>query len=253
MNLGLYLSMLSKAVTEHMAALRVGLRSLEDGSFKSKAETPRPGALMQFSLQLPVDVNRDAAAAQLCNRCFVSIVGELVTYLDRMIAFKRLRSKQLFIPTGVRTRDDVLQLIQRLLDEEYTAVARDTSLSNPKKLAEFPGIVQIANDSCLSYFSVRRCLEHHGGRAAEDLVISYGRLKLIAGDGSMEFTQPGQPGPPGVGINLSMDHTSRVLPAGNAVALKEDELEHIVFTIQMLIGPEIKRVLDATNAAPPTP
>ena len=96
---------------------------------------------MQFSIELPVDVNRDAAVAQLCNRCFVSVVGELVTYLDRMIAFKRLRSRQLSVPAGVSTRDEVLQLIQRLLDEEYAAVARDTRLSNPKKLAEFPGIV----------------------------------------------------------------------------------------------------------------
>ncbi len=245
----LYLSVLSQAVAGHLAALRVALRSLEDGSSMSKAATPRPGAFLQFSFELPA--GPDAAAAQLCNRCFVSVVGELVTYLDRMIAFKRFTSKQVPLPSGITTPDAVLQLVQRLLDEEYAAVARDTSLSNPKKLGFFPGIDPIARDSSLSYFSVRRCLEHHGGRPAEDLIIWYGRLKLIAGD--MEITQAGQAAPPGVGISLGMDHTSRVLAAGAMVGLKEDELEHIVFTVQNLIGPEVRRVLVEPLAAPSMP
>lgn len=41
MDPGLYLSVLSHAVDGHLGALRVALRSLEDGSFKAKAATPR--------------------------------------------------------------------------------------------------------------------------------------------------------------------------------------------------------------------
>lgn len=246
---GLYLSSLSQSVDAHLGALRATLRSLEDGSFKAKAATPRPGAFLRFSFELAA--TPALAASQLCNRCFVSVVGELVTYLDRMIAFKRLVSQQLTIPNGIATPDDVLQLVQRLFEDEYAAVARDTSLTNPKKLAFFPGIAAIARDSSLSYFAVRRCLEHHGGRPAEDLSLWYGRLKLLFGD--VEITQAGQAGPPGVGISLGMDHTSRMIPAGAAVALTEDELEHIVFTVKSLIGPEIRRVLLEATTPPASP
>lgn len=246
---GMYLSSLSQSVDAHLGALRASLRSLEDGSFKTKAATPRPGAFLRFSFDLTAPPA--IAASQLCNRCFVSIVGELVTFLDRMIAFKRLASQQLTTPNDVATADDVLQFVQRRLDDEYTAVARDTNLTNPKKVAFFPGIADIARDASLSYFAVRRCLEHHGGRPAEELTLRYGRLKLLSGD--MEFTQAGQSGLPGVGISLGMDHSTRVIPPGAAVALTEEELEHIVFTIKCLIGPEVRRVLQEATAPPATP
>ncbi len=246
---GLYLSVLSQAVDGHLGALRVALRSLEDGSFKSKAKVPRAGAFLQFSLEC--SATPDAAARQLCNRCFVSVVGELVTYLDRMIAIKRFTSKAVALPSGITTPDGVLQLVQRLLDDEYATVARDTTLSNPKKLALFPGIAPIARDSSLAYFAVRRCLEHHGGRSGEELTLWYGRLKLLAGD--VEITQAGQAAPTGVGISLGMDHASRVIASGADVVLTEDELEHIVFTVQSLIGPEIRRVLVEPASPPAAP
>ncbi|MFC1611517.1 hypothetical protein ACFL6C_11205 [Myxococcota bacterium] len=182
---------------------------MEDGSFESKAVTPRPGALLQFSFDL--HATPDEAAARLCSRCFVSVVGELVTYLDRMIAFKRFISKQVPLPSDITTPDGVSAVVKRLLEEEYAAVARDTTLSNPKKLAFFPGIASIACDSSLSYFAVRRCIEHHGGRPAEDLTLWYGRLKCLAGD--IEITQAGQAAPPGMGISLGMEHASRSIPA----------------------------------------
>ena len=204
---------------------------------------------MQFSFDLAA--TPDAAATQLCNRCFVSVVGELVTYLDRMIAFKRLTSKQVPIPSGITTLDGARQVVQQLLDDEYATVAKDTSLSNPKKLGFFPGIAPIARDSTLSYFAVRRCLEHHGGNSAKGLTLWYGRLKLLAGN--VEITQRGQAGPPGVGISLGMDHKSRLIPPGVAVALTEDELEHIVFTVKNLVGPEIQRVLVEAVVQPVAP
>jgi hypothetical protein len=244
-----YLSMLSQAVEDHLGGLRVALRSLEDGSFKAKAGTPQPGTLLKFSFEL--SATPENAVAQLCNRCFVSVVGELVTYLDRMIAFRRCTSKQVTLPGGVSTKEAVLGYVKNLLDQKYAAVARDTRLTNPKKLAQFPGIAPIAHDSCLSYFAIRRCLEHHGGRSAEDLTLWYGRLKLLAGD--MEITREGQAGPPDAAISLGMDHTSRLIPAGAGVVLTETELEHVVFTVQCLIGPEIRRVTIGSTAHPPTP
>src|SRR5713101_4605326 len=69
---GLYLSVLSQGVARHLGDLRVALRSLEDGSFSTKASAPRPGALLQFTFAPTAQL--DTAAVRLCNRCFVNIV-----------------------------------------------------------------------------------------------------------------------------------------------------------------------------------
>lgn len=248
---GAYLAVLSQAVARHLGDLRVGLRSIDDGSFDGKAATPRQGALLSFSLEPPPSSN--LAATRLCNRSFVTIIGELITYLDRMIAVQRMLSKQLSVPSGMGAQNDLLRFIQQEMEKEYSAVARDGRLTNPKKVSLFRGIADIAEASALSFFAVRRALEHHGGRSSEDLKLRFARLKLLAGD--LELTRPGQAAPPGVGISLGMDHVSRLIPRGTEVTVGEDEIEHIVFTIQHLIGPEVRRVIvesgrPAASAAP---
>ncbi len=225
-----HLSALSQAVEGHLTDLRVGLRSLEDGSFKTKAAASRPGGFLNFSFELP-DAP-DAARARLTSRCFINVVGELITYLDRMIAFRRFTSrKDVPWPTEVRTQEELLAWVERQLEDEYKAVARNQGLKNPDKIRSFPGIMEVALDSALSYFSIRRCVEHHGGRPQEELTLRYPRLRLLFA--GVE-AKPGMPGPVGVGLDLGMGYESRALPPGEPVALTEEELEHAVFTIQNL-------------------
>ena len=59
----------------------------------------------------------------------------------------------------------------------------------------------------------------------------------------MEITQSGQHAPPNTGISLGADHVSRNIAAGTDVILTEEEIEHIVFTINNLIAPEIQTVV----------
>jgi hypothetical protein len=167
------------------------------------------------------------------------MVGELITYLDRRIAFRRILGTQLGVPNGVDTVDGIRGLIQARLEHEYGDVAKDRRLSSPKKLALFPGIDKFANEAALSYFSVRRAIEHYGGRSHDDIALRFGRLKFLAGD--TEITRSGQAAAPGVGISVGMDHASREIPAMSEVSIREDELEHIAFTIQHLIAPEVVR------------
>jgi len=131
------------------------------------------------------------------------------------------------------------------MEKEYREVASDTRLTNPKKLAAFRDIDKFANEAALAYFSVRRALEHRDGRADSDINFRYGRLKLLAGD--TEIVRSGQAAAPGVGLSIGMDHASRIIPAMSEVSIGEDELEHVMFTIQALIAPEIHRVLNDGN------
>ncbi len=61
--------------------------------------------------------------------------------------------------------------------------------------------------------------------------------------GSDEITEMGRPLPENTGISLGMQVESREFIAGQPIKLRETELEHISFTIQHLIAPEIRRVL----------
>ncbi len=235
---GFYLAVLSSAITQHLADLRVALRSFEDGSFRGKAATGA-GKVLNFAIE-PEGLAAHAPT-RLCNRCFVSIVGEMVTYLDRMIALQNAIAGPP-MPPDARSKDDLLRQVATRLDDEYRAVASDTSLTNPKKLDRFSTIdVSLAREPALSYFQLRRAIEHHGSRPLRSIVLRFARLKLLAG--SDEITEMGRPLPENTGISLGMQVESREFIAGQPIKLRETELEHISFTIQHLIAPEIRRVL----------
>ncbi len=246
-NTSAHLGAFTAAVGRHLGDLKVGLRALEDGTFQAKATAPRAGALMQF--QVAPGPIQEGAPARLCNRCFVSIVSELVTYLDRMISVERLCALQLVVPPGVRTRADLLDVVQSESEKAYQEVAGDVKLSNPRKLNHFVGLADFIRLSALSCFEVRRVLEHHGGRPLKDVALRYSRLKLMAGE--VELTQPGRPAPVNTAISLGIAHDTRELQKGRPVELREDEIEHVVFTLQMLVGPEVRRVLNSRLPRPP--
>ena len=44
------------------------------------------------------------------------------------------------------------------------------------------------------------------------------------------------------GLDLRLGDESWVMPAGQAVTVTEEEMEHVIFTIQNLIGEEGRRV-----------
>jgi hypothetical protein len=163
-----------------------------------------------------------------------------------MLAVQRVVSKQLRVPSDAKSVDDVKKYVAGLIDSEYTAVARDQRLRNPDKIAAFIDIAEIARASALSYFEVRRAIEHHGGRTAKDVTLRFARLRLMVGD--QEISKPGVVVGEGQSVGLSMNHESRVLRANEPIWIGESELEHIMFTIQHLIGPEVQRVINGKRA-----
>jgi len=241
-----HLAVLSQGVAGHVADVRAALRSLDDGTYAVKADTARPGAFLQFKLGSSGDSD-EGARTRLCNRCFVGMVGELITFIDRMIAFRRLLGTQMKVPPTVNTPQAVSEFVHSRLEEAYREVATDTSLSNPKKLTTFAGINDLSRRAALSYFSVRRAIEHHGHSPQTNIDLVFGRMRLLAGDA--EIVETGQVLPEGTGISVGLHHSMRELASGIEIAVREDELEHVAFTIQLLIGPEIARV---ASGLPPT-
>jgi hypothetical protein len=232
----LYSDRLRQGVAEAMAALRVGLRSSEDGSFSAKADAPRPGAKIQWSFS---HAQSGTTVATLCNDAFVRIVRELITYLDWMIAAEELTSNLLTIPPTVHTPEGALEFVNQRLDASYVAVSRNAGLKNPMKLSRFPGIAPEAEKAALAYFAIRNCLEHHAGRATKDLTLPFSRLRVIAG--GVELS-PGDTAPENTGIALHLTHEARTIPSGALVEIREEELEHVALTVQSIIAEEVRRV-----------
>jgi hypothetical protein len=241
---GFYGAVLGQRLSAHVADLRASLRTIEEGSYHAKAATSRPGAFLRFGIGEGAGI--DGAQTRLCRRCFVSLVGELVTYLDRMIAGRRLLGTKVTLPPNT-TLNEAQAFVQARIEEEYQQVAKDTRLTNPKKIAEFAGINNFARDAAHSYFDIRRVIEHRGGVTEKPITLRYMRPKMMAGQ--IEITASGQPAAPGTGLSIGIDHVSRTLDAGLEVVIMEEEIEHVMFTIQALIAPEIERVWRGT----PTP
>ena len=228
--------MLAQRLSAHVADLRASLRSVEDGSYGAKAAVSRPGAFFHFGIG--EGAGTDGAAARLCNRCFVSLVGELITYIDRMIACRRIVGTTVKLPPNT-TADEACALVDARIEQEYQTVAQDTRPTNPKKIAEFAGIDSFPRDAVHTYFDVRRAIEHRGGVTEKEIAMRYGRLKIWPA--KSRLTASGQAAPPNAGISIGMDHVSRAIGAGSEAVISEDEIEHIMFKIQALVAPEIER------------
>jgi hypothetical protein len=249
LNLQRPLGLLQLGVDKNMVALRSSLRSLEDGSLKAKGGLPRPGTLLQFSLDPPI--KQEDEAARLCNRAFVSIVAELVACIDRFIALDLTIARRDPLPTGLASEEDVRKYIDTMLEEDFGIIAGDKRRSSPAKLETFVGIDAFAREAALSFFDVRPSVEHHDSRANKDLTLRYWRLKLMSGD--LELTAPGQPGKLGEGISLGADHVAKAFPSGSQIRLEEADLECIAMTATLIVGPELLRVVTERLAPPASP
>jgi hypothetical protein len=246
-NPGLYSNHLGVVTQGHLAALRHTLRAIEDGSFIERAVLPQLGSVMSIRFEhKPDQAGLAAAAVRACNECFLSLTRELITYLDKMIAVKKLLGELLPVP-DLGSVEELRAHTARAIDEAYLRVARDTTLTNPKKVEQFPGLPTLARAPALSYFEVRRVLEHRGGIADKDVEFRTARMVLHAGD--IEITQLPFAAPENTGISLSTREAVRVIPKGARIELTETELENVYFTIVMVIAPAVLQVV----VPPPAP
>lgn len=236
LNPDVFVGNLQKAVAGHLAEARAALAAIEDGSFVARANTSRSGAVM--SMEIPADVAGDIRAREICNNAFLGMARALGEYLDRMIAVRRLYGVEL--PWG--PPEELSAAVDRLLEQTYLDVARDRGLSYPRKVAEFAGITEPARLAALSIFALRRCLEHHAGVPAEPLHLAYFRIVLSV-DGREITKLPFWTGPKEARLVTTSVQERKEFPAGVAVTITEQDLEHLMLTVSAAIAGEIRRVV----------
>jgi hypothetical protein len=114
--------------------------------------------------------------------CFRSAIASFISFLDRLIAFQDLANEKIVVDHEITELDDFYAYLNAKVNRGIGTVASDTSLSNPKKLARFPGLSEVSKRAVLSYFALRRCIEHHQSVPQEEIHVSVWAHKLFIDD-----------------------------------------------------------------------
>jgi hypothetical protein len=242
-NPDVYLAQMHQQTAASLAEVRNTLRALDDGSFAQRAATPRPEGIVSFRLDNTQAIDQDAVH-RACASCFLGLVRALITFIDRMVAVKRRVGQSVQIPSTVSNLADLQTFLAHQLEETYTNVARDTKLSNPAKLGSLGIASDFVSNAALSYFSLRRCLEHHNGIPDRDIKLLYSKLTFFGG--REEITKLPFVAKEGANVTMKLDDSERVFHAGDKVQLAEHDIEQIFFTIQSVIGPQIRQTIGST-------
>jgi hypothetical protein len=239
-NPDVYLAQMHQQTAASLAELRNTVRALADGSFAQRAAAPRPAGVVSFSLDNIQTADQDAVS-RACASCFLGLVRSLITFIDRMVATKRCVGQSVQIPTAVSTLAELQAFLANQVEETYTSVARDTRLTNPVKLKSLGVASDFVNNAALSYFALRRCLEHHAGILDKDINLLYFKSTIFCGE--EEVTQVPFVAKEGANVSIKFDEAERVFHAGDKVQLTEYEIEQVFFTIQSVMGPQIRQTV----------
>jgi len=229
---------LIRLIHGHVADLRNVLRAIDDGTFADRARMPAPNAVMQFQVMDAATSAADAARRATI-ACFKSMISEFISFLDRMIATRRLIDRSaVIVERPLNGEEEIKLYLQQVMQQTYLKVARDRALTNPAKLKELKvssKLSSIAN----SFFVLRRCVEHHGGVPDTDIRLEYKRVRLSIQGAEI----PSLPQVVGAGetIEVTVVDERKTLPAGQTASLSENDIVHIALTIQ-LIAREIYEV-----------
>jgi len=232
--LGAFQNIFNKAVAGHVADLRHALRGIEDGSFVEKAGTVTPGAVI--GLQFSETVTDDGASHRHTRRCFRSVIADFLTFIDQMLAARRIIERGLKVPPGgLNGPEAVLAFVQSALDAEYHTVASDTSLRNRGKIGLLVKAGALSKDSANvigSYIEVRRVMEHHRGIPADPTVIFFRRMKAFFCE--REILSLPAVGREGESVIVRMETEKKLLPSGEKIAITEAEIDSVVFGLQII-------------------
>jgi hypothetical protein len=180
------------------------------------------------------------AAERAARSCFLGAIGKFISFLDKLIASRRVTQNGMRIDRPISSQDDLNQYIQEYMASQIANVAGDQSLNNPKKIECFPRIQNSIRDAALAYFSLRRTMEHHQDIPAQDLIVPFTHFGIFIGDKEIvEFPMRLEAGEQLLG-GVVTEH--RKFPAGMKVILSPKDAYGIVFPLRNMIAPEIFRV-----------
>lgn len=235
-DLSLWLHQLNAQLDGALADLAHTMGSIRAGTYAEKANN------QQFGL-VQAHFSPDAAhlAAHAIDRsaetCFRSVIANFISFLDKLIAFQLLAEGGIVLDREFTQLEKIYEYLNARVTEKIAFVASDTSLSNPKKLARFDGLSEVAKRAALGYFALRRCIEHHQGIAQEEIHVSVWLHKLFIDN--IEVTELPAHCREGQNVQYRLIGAERVFAKGSRVTLSPQDVHSIVFALRGPIAVEV--------------
>jgi len=236
---GNYKDELIRANAKHIADLNQALRSLEDGSFVVRADKSNPKGLFQIEYA-GVNTTDDAEQRQVI-KCFKASIGEFITFLDRMIAITMVGEEGIPVKKPVIGEVRILEFVTEYINKKIRSVARNISLSNPKKLDKFYNLTPDIKKALNGYFAIRRALEHHSGIPDQDIEFITLSLKVFVDE--TEVTKLPFPVKEGQAVQTRIVKESKILKAEEKINLIESDLRKAVFTMEQVASSEVVAIV----------
>ena len=178
----------------------------------------------------------ETAPERAARNCFLNAIGKFISFLDKLIANQRMVTDGVVITRTLVGEEEVKAYVNEYLGDQITKVARDRSLSNPKKMACFQ-VTDLVQTTALAYFELRRTLEHHQDTPQQDLEVPIMRIAFFADDKEIveipAVLQPGQ----GMEMRTLIDRN--IYQAGKKIILTPEVAQGLVFTLRNVLAPEV--------------
>jgi hypothetical protein len=181
----------------------------------------------------------EIAPERAARSCFLNVIGKYVTFLDRLIASQRVAQKGMVLDRNINSPEELQAFVNEVLEREFEGVARDRNLTNPRKVDCFAKASDYARETSKTYFQLRRALEHHGDTPEAEIVLPIKRVGLFI-DGK-EVTALPCDLKTGQVLSAGILDEGRTLPARKAIVLSPRNANDLVFTMRMVLAPEIFR------------
>jgi hypothetical protein len=229
-----------------LADLAHTMQSVQTGTYARDANGQSFG-LVQASFVPDATHLATRALERAAVTCFRSAIASFISFLDRLIALQDLANEKVVVDHDITKLDDFYAYLNAKVNRRIAIVASDTSLSNPKKLARFPGLSEISKCAVLSYFALRRCIEHHQSVPQDDIHVSVWAHKLFIDD--LEVLQLPARCTEGQRVEYRIIGEERIFLKGSKVTLDSQDVHSIIVALRGSIAPEIF-TLHATRFQP---
>jgi len=231
-----WLCELSAQLDGALADLAHTMQSVQSGTYARDANAQSFG-LVQASFVPDAEYLAVRALERAAVTCFRSAIACFISFLDRLIAFEDLANENVVIDHDITTLDDLCEYLNSKVRRRIAIVASDTTLSNPKKLARFPGLSEVSKRAVLGYFAVRRCIEHHQSVPQNDIHVSVWTHRLFIDN--VEIFQLPARCTEGQKVEYRIIGEERVFLQGSKLMLDVKDVHSIIVALRGSIAPEI--------------
>lgn len=219
-----------------LADLAHTMQSVQSGTYARDANGQNFG-LVQANFVPDATHLATRALERAAVACFRSAIASFISFLDRLIAFEDLAKEKIVVDHDITSLDDLYAYLNSIVNRRIGIVASDLRLSNPKKLARFPGLSDISKRAALGYFALRRCIEHHQSVPQEDIHVSVWAHKLFIDDA--EVLELPARCTEGQRVEYRIIGEERVFLKGSKVTLSPQDVHSIIVALRGSIVPEI--------------